>query len=86
MSNTYLLGIDNGGTVAKAALFALNGRELAVASRKAEVFAPRLGWAEFDADRLWHATAAAVRQVIEQSQVAPREIAVVACTGHGNGL
>ncbi len=86
MSKTYLLGIDNGGTVAKAALFSPDGRELAVASRKTEILAPKPGWAEFDADGLWQATTAAVRQVIEQSRIPSQEIAVVACTGHGNGL
>jgi len=30
----YLLGIDNGSTMTKAALYALDGRELAVAARK----------------------------------------------------
>ncbi len=31
----YLLGVDNGNTVSKAALFDLDGREIQVASRKA---------------------------------------------------
>ena len=33
----YLLGIDNGGTMAKAALFTPDGTEIAVASRKSEM-------------------------------------------------
>ena len=37
---TYLLGIDNGGTIAKAAVIGLDGREVAVASRKTEMLAP----------------------------------------------
>ncbi len=86
MPENYLLGIDNGGTVAKAALFTCEGRELAVASSKTEVLSPQPGWAEFDMDRLWQASAAAVRQAIACSGVPASRIAAVACTGHGNGL
>jgi len=86
MSTKYLLGIDNGGTVAKAALFTGDGREVATASSKTEAITPCPGWVEFDMDRLWQATAASVRQVIEKSGVSAREVAAVACTGHGNGL
>jgi L-xylulokinase len=83
---TYLLGIDNGGTIAKAALFTLDGREVAVASRKTEMITPQPGHTERDMDSLWQATAGAIRAVIEQSRIAPGEIAAVATAGHGNGL
>ena len=43
VSEMYLLGIDNGGTVAKAAIFAPDGRELAVAAHKTETLAPVAG-------------------------------------------
>jgi len=86
LSAKYLLGIDNGGTVAKAALFSCDGREVGVASSRNETISPRPGWAEFDMDRLWQATAASIRQVIAQSGVSPEEIVAAACTGHGNGI
>ncbi|MHB8954800.1 MAG: FGGY-family carbohydrate kinase [Pirellulaceae bacterium] len=86
MSEIYLLGIDNGGTVAKAAIFARDGRELAVAARKTESLTLAPGWVEFDAEAMWQATAAAVRRAIDKAGVAPGQIAAVACTGHGNGL
>lgn len=82
----YLLGIDNGGTVIKAALFALDGRELGLARRKVALETPHSGWSEIDANRLWQATAEVVRQVIEETGVKAGEVAAVACTGHGNGL
>jgi L-xylulokinase len=82
----YLLGIDNGGTVAKAAVFAPDGRELAVGERRTESLTPAPGWVEFDAEALWQATAAAVREALERSGIAADRIAAVACTGHGNGL
>ena len=82
----YLMGIDNGGTVAKAALFTLDGREIAVASSKTETLSPQPGWAELDMDGLWQAAAAAVRRVIAEADIDPTEIACVACAGHGNGI
>ncbi len=39
----YLMGIDNGLTVSKAAIFDLEGHEVAVASRKIEVQYPKPG-------------------------------------------
>lgn len=82
----YLLGIDNGGTMAKAALFSLDGREVAVASRKTEMATPRPGHTERDPERMWQATVEAIRAVLAQSGVSPGEIAAVATAGHGNGL
>lgn len=86
MSEKYLLGIDNGGTVAKASVVALDGWELAVASSRTESLSPRPGWVEFDAEALWQATAAAVQMAIHKAGIAPDAIAAVACTGHGNGV
>jgi len=82
----YLLGIDNGNTVSKAALFDLKGREVAVASCKVETEYPHPGWTERNMDAMWQSTASAVREVIAESGVKPEEIAGVGNTGHGNGV
>lgn len=82
----YLLGIDNGCTMAKAGLFTATGEEVAVASRKSEMLATQSGWAEFDMNAIWENAAGAVRQVLETSGVDPKAIACIAPTGHGNGL
>ena len=82
----YFLGIDNGGTMSKAALFQADGTEIASASRKVEILEPRPGHSERDAEAMWLGTAAAIREVLEKSGVNPANIAGVACTGHGNGL
>ncbi|TWT80310.1 L-xylulose/3-keto-L-gulonate kinase [Planctomycetes bacterium CA13] len=82
----YLLGIDNGGTVAKAALFETTGKELAIARRSIELEMPHSDWREIDADRMWDATAQAIAEVIAKAKVAANDIVAVACTGHGNGL
>ncbi|MEI7899582.1 MAG: FGGY-family carbohydrate kinase [bacterium] len=82
----YLVGVDNGGTLSKAAVFTEAGRELAAASRKVEILEPQAGWSERDMDAMWCGTAEAVREAIAQAGVNAAEVACVACTGHGNGL
>jgi len=82
----YLLGTDNGGTVAKAGLFTTEGEEIAVAGRKAEMVTPKPGHTERDVEGLWQATAEAIREVIETSGVSPADIVGVCPAGHGNGL
>ncbi len=82
----YLLGIDNGSTVSKAALFDLHGKEIAVASCKAETEYPHPGWTERDMEILWQCTATAIREVLAKSGVKPEEIAGIGNTGHGNGV
>lgn len=81
----YLLGIDNGSTVSKAALFDLQGSEIAVASCKAETEYPHPGWTERDMEMLWQSTASAIREVLARSGANPEEIAGIGNTGHGNG-
>ncbi|MCG0276539.1 MAG: carbohydrate kinase [Thermosediminibacteraceae bacterium] len=83
---SYLLGIDNGLTNSKAALFDLEGREIAVASRRYEVVNLKPTWVEGDAEKLWQNTAKCIREVIEKSGISPAEIEAVGFTGHGNGL
>ncbi len=82
----YLVGVDNGGTMSKAAVFSEDGRELGAASRKVEILEPHPGWSERDMEAMWRGTAEAIREAVAQSGVDPAAIACVACTGHGNGL
>ena len=86
MSELYLLGIDNGGTVAKAAIVARTAASWRSPRARPNRCTPAPGWVEFDAEALWQATAAAVRRVIDKAGISPDKIAAVACTGHGNGL
>ncbi|MAS37704.1 MAG: carbohydrate kinase [Anaerolineaceae bacterium] len=82
----YLLGLDNGNTVCKAALFDLNGREIHATSRRIDTLHTRPGWTERDMDTVWQETATVIRDLIAGSGIRPDEIAGVGCTGHGNGL
>jgi L-xylulokinase len=82
----YLLGVDNGGTVSKAALFTTDGTEIAVASRKVNAIQPKPGYDERDMTAIWDSTAGAIRELLASSGIDPAEIACVACCGHGNGI
>ncbi len=82
----YLLGMDNGGTMTKAALFEENGREAAVASRETPLVTPHAGWNERDMEELWQANAACIREVMTASGVKPEQVVGIGCTGHGKGL
>lgn len=82
----YLLGIDNGSTVSKAALFDLQGKEIAVACCKADTEYPHPGWTERDMEMLWQSTASAIREVLAKSGIRTEEIAGIGNTGHGNGI
>ena len=74
----YVMGVDNGGTVIKAALFRLDGTEAAVASRHTPVSSPRPGYQERDMEEVWQKNCACIRQVLEQSGVSPQEVAALA--------
>ena len=82
----YILGIDNGNTVSKAALFDVHGKEIAIASCKVDTKFPHPGWTERSMDMLWQSTASAIREVLVKSGIRSEEIAGIGNTGHGNGI
>lgn len=82
----YFLGIDNGGTVAKAALFDEMGTEIAVNSRRTPFSTPYPGWAERDMDEMWSVNCELIRELIATAKIPASAIGGVACTGHGKGL
>jgi len=82
----YFIGLDNGGTMIKAALFTMDGREVATAGRATETSTPRPGWTERSMETLWEQNAACVRQVLAEGCVKPESVAGVAVCGHGKGL
>lgn len=84
--HTYFLGIDNGGTMTKSALFDQSGREVAVFALDTPVLMPQDGWNERDMDELWETTCRTIRGVIKKSGVDPAAILGIGCTGHGKGL
>jgi sugar (pentulose or hexulose) kinase len=58
----YLRGIDNGGTVTKAAVYTTGGEEVAVACRKTETLYPKLSHIERDLNEFRAANAQVIRE------------------------
>lgn len=82
----YLMGIDNGGTFSKVAIFNTTGKQIAVTSEKTEVLTPKPGFTERDMDDLWKANVKAIKGAIVQAGIDPGDIAGISFSGHGKGL
>lgn len=82
----YYIGLDNGGTATKAALFDAAGTQLATYSVATSSFTPKPNYVERDMEEVWEANCSVLRGVIEKSGVSPTDIASVGVCGHGKGL
>lgn len=82
----YYLGLDNGGTTTKAALFSKEGKEIAVASVSTAMITPAPGFVERDMEEMWQANCTVVRQVLEKAGVDAADVAGIGICGHGKGL
>lgn len=84
MSSALLLGIDEGTTAVKAALFDAQLSQLAEARRPTPVHHPRPGWVEQDPEAILEAVIDAVAEVLEQR--GGREIAGVGLDHQGESV
>lgn len=82
----FLLGIDNGGTMTKAAIFTLEGKEVAVESCNTEIIQPKSCFVERDMREMWLANVKVIKNCIAKAKIDPTDILSVSTTGHGNGL
>ena len=80
-----LLGLDAGQTMTKAALYTLDGNEVAAASQGTRMDSPRPRWAERDMDELWHQVCTAIGAVVTKAGTAYEVVSVGVC-GHNDGL
>lgn len=79
----YLMGIDEGTTGCKAALFDLSGNQIAIAGREYPSYYPHPGWVEQDIDEIRSAVFASSREVIARSCVDPEDIIGVSHSNQG---
>jgi L-xylulokinase len=80
------MGLDNGGTMIKAAIFDLAGREIVTRGRSTALITPRPGYTERDMDALWQVNCACAREAIGDAGIDPASIIGVSICGHGKGL
>ena len=69
-----LLGIDFGTGGAKACLIDDQGGVLAYAYREYQLFHPRPGWSEHDAETYWTVTCQLIQQVLRETHCPPGDI------------
>lgn len=81
----YYLGLDNGGTNTKAALFTPDGTQVAVESVATAALTPAPGFVERDMEDMWRDNCAVIRGVLEKSGVRAEEIAGVGSAATARG-
>lgn len=84
-SQRYLLGIDAGTSVLKAAIFDTDGSEISRGARHVPIHNPTPFMAEEDMQSVWVAAAEAIAQALTNSGVHAEQIAAVSVTGQGDG-
>ncbi len=82
----YLLGIDNGGSDIKCALFDVTGKQIAAVATQVAIQTPGAGFTQRDAEEVWMANVQVIRDCIGKSGIAADDIAAVGITAYGNGL
>ena len=80
----YYLGLDNGGTNTKAALFSQSGEQLAVASTATAALTEAPGFVERDMEEMWRDNCGVIRRVL--AGIDPGDVAGICLCGHGKGL
>ena len=83
MSRKYLLGIDNGGTVSKAALFDLSGRQILKKSVQIPMLTPAPGFTQRRMEDIRDKNFELIKSITDACD---GEIAAVGFSGHGKGL
>ncbi|WP_028709242.1 FGGY-family carbohydrate kinase [Propionicicella superfundia] len=81
----YLIGIDAGTSVIKAALFDLEGNEIHRGARNVPITNPTPTQAEENMEEVWVAATEAIQQCLQGSGVAAKDIKALSLTGQGDG-
>ena len=82
----YYLGLDNGGTTTKAALFDEKGKEIAVYSISTAAIVEKPDFVERDMEQMWMDNCTVIKEVLKQSKVKANEIKGIGICGHGKGM
>ncbi|WP_374659434.1 glycerol kinase GlpK [Phenylobacterium sp.] len=80
MAEPLILALDQGTTSTRAILFDAKGAPLAEASRPLEQFYPADGWVEHDAEEIYEASVAVLREAIAKAGRQAEEVAAIGIT------
>lgn len=81
----FLMGIDNGGSNIKCAIFDLNGEEIIAASTMPPTSQPSPGIVERDPEHVWSCNCTVISEVLRKSGIHPNQIAAISLCGYGGG-
>ena len=82
----YFIGLDNGGTATKAALFDCKGKEISKAVVATASITPKPGFVERDMEEMWEANCTVISRVLKETGTDPKDVAGIGIAGHGKGL
>lgn len=82
----YLLGIDNGGSDIKCAVYDLNGKELAISRTQIPMNIPEAGFTERDVENVWEANVKVIKAVLKKAEIPGEDVVAIGVTGYGNGM
>ncbi len=82
----YLLGLDNGGTYIKAAVFDSNGNQISHAKKHNHEIILRSRWSEYDLEELWQTNCECMREAIRLADIPEDEIAAIGIASQGCGF
>ncbi|MEW5683881.1 MAG: glycerol kinase GlpK [Pseudomonadota bacterium] len=86
MAEPLILALDQGTTSTRAILFAADGSALSEAGRPLEQHYPQDGWVEHDADEIFEASAAVLREAVEKAGRDPADVAAIGITNQRETL
>lgn len=86
MADPVILTLDQGTTSTRAIVFDARGRALADASRPLRQSYPADGWVEHDAEEIWNAAVAVLREAVERSGAPASAIAALGVTNQRETL
>lgn len=82
----YLLGLDNGGSNIKCALFDTDGREIASVSKMPHIMQPFPKYMERDPDEVWQLNCNIINETLKKSGINPADISCISLSGYGGGI
>ncbi len=82
----YLMGIDVGGSVAKAAIYDAKGKEIHSAGKAMDTLTSQPDYRERDPAQIHESILNAVAEVLKHSGIEAEDIAAIGVTGQANGL
>ncbi|MSP53396.1 MAG: glycerol kinase, partial [Gammaproteobacteria bacterium] len=73
----YLLGIDQGTTSTRAAIFSEQGKIVSIAQQEFKQYYPQDGWVEHDPEEIWQTTLNMCQDAIKQAKILANDIAAI---------